>query len=228
MPLLTISLLIPIVLSIVSLFLNFLQFASNLVKSYYYIQSKRRQVLSAPHCSIMVSESQGRLLLIAISTLLGWLYTLAWSLSFWPQTLHNHKKRSVSGLSLDFCSLNFVGFLCYSIYNLSFILSRTVRQQYRDRHEGNENVVRWNDAGFAIHALFLTTAQVLQAIFYQKGRGQRVSLPAKGALVWITAITFGCLAACIARPEKVKWIDFVLLMGYVKLGITFVKYMVSL
>lgn len=174
-----------------------------------------------------MAESQGRLLLIAISNLTGVLYTLAWSLSFYPQSISMAKRRSVSGFSFDFCALNFVGFLSYSIYNLAFILSSTVRDQYRNRHSGNENVVRWNDAAFAVHALLITTVQVFQIIFYKKSRGQKVSIPTRLTLVSIAVASGALIVGCLLLPNKIEWIDFVLWTGYVKLGITFVKFIVS-
>lgn len=53
--------------------------------------------------------------LSTFSTTLGWLYTLSWSTSFYPQTILNHKRKSVSGLSIDFLYLNVLGFACYSV-----------------------------------------------------------------------------------------------------------------
>lgn len=53
-------------------------------------------------------------LAIALSNLCGWLYTLAWSLSFYPQPLLNLRRRSTSGLTPDFPMLNVFGFSCFT------------------------------------------------------------------------------------------------------------------
>lgn len=50
-----------------------------------------------------------------ISEGLGVVYTLAWGLSFYPQAILNYRRRSVTGLSIDFLYLNPVGFACYTV-----------------------------------------------------------------------------------------------------------------
>lgn len=52
-----------------------------------------------------------------ISSVVGWLYFLAWSVSFYPQILSNYRRKSVVGLNFDFLSLNLVGFVLYSLFN---------------------------------------------------------------------------------------------------------------
>ena len=51
------------------------------------------------------------------SSIIGWTYFSAWSLSFWPQVVQNHIRGSVEGLSFDFLALNLLGFSAYSAYN---------------------------------------------------------------------------------------------------------------
>lgn len=64
----------------------------------------------------------------------GWLYFFTWSLSFYPQFLLNWRKKSVVGLSLDYVSLNVMGFICYSIFNIAFFFDPGVQEQYRYMH----------------------------------------------------------------------------------------------
>lgn len=52
-----------------------------------------------------------------ISAIVGWVYFLAWSVSFYPQIYINYKRKSVVGLNFDFLSLNIVGFVMYSLFN---------------------------------------------------------------------------------------------------------------
>lgn len=53
-----------------------------------------------------------------ISNVMGWVYFLAWSISFYPQMWVNYKRKSVVGLNFDFVGLNIVGFILYSFFNL--------------------------------------------------------------------------------------------------------------
>lgn len=46
-----------------------------------------------------------------LASLFGWIYTLAWSLSFYPQPLLNWQRRSTSGTTADFPTLNIIGML---------------------------------------------------------------------------------------------------------------------
>lgn len=61
----------------------------------------------------------------------GWLYFFTWSLSFYPQFLLNWRTKSVVGLSLDYVSLNLMGFIGYSIFNVAFFFDSGVQEQYR-------------------------------------------------------------------------------------------------
>lgn len=47
----------------------------------------------------------------ALSALFGWVYFLAWSLSFYPQFLLNLRRRSTSGTTVDFPMINCLGML---------------------------------------------------------------------------------------------------------------------
>lgn len=56
--------------------------------------------------------------LITISSVIGWLYFVAWSISFYPQIITNYKRKSVVGLNFDFLSLNIIGFVLYGVFNI--------------------------------------------------------------------------------------------------------------
>ena len=56
-------------------------------------------------------------ILYHISTVVGWIYFLAWSVSFYPQIYSNYKRKSVVGLNFDYLSLNLVGFILYALFN---------------------------------------------------------------------------------------------------------------
>ncbi|KDN50054.1 hypothetical protein RSAG8_01389, partial [Rhizoctonia solani AG-8 WAC10335] len=90
-----------------------------------------------------------------ISQSLGWLYFIAWTVSFYPQVFLNARRKSVEGLSIDFVSLNVVGFTSYTIYTTNFFFNEEVREEYRKRHNGYDNSVQLNDVAFAIHVSYL-------------------------------------------------------------------------
>lgn len=46
-----------------------------------------------------------------LSGLFGWVYTLCWSLSFYPQPLLNFRRKSTSGTTVDFPLINCLGML---------------------------------------------------------------------------------------------------------------------
>ncbi|KAJ1967991.1 hypothetical protein IWQ62_001515 [Dispira parvispora] len=157
-----------------------------------------------------------------VSAALGWLYFGAWSVSFYPQALLNYRRKSVQGLSIDFLVYNSFGFACYSLYNITFYASDTVRQQYRERNAGQENLVRFNDVMFAVHAFLVATFTLGQSLVYKRHRHQRLSLVAKTFLVCsglgITTLLIGVTLGVTA------WIDLMYFFSYVKLVVSLVKY----
>lgn len=44
-----------------------------------------------------------------MSSMMGWGYTAAWSLSFYPQPLLNYRRKSTSGTTIDFPFINALG-----------------------------------------------------------------------------------------------------------------------
>ena len=44
-----------------------------------------------------------------LSAVFGWVYTVAWSLSFYPQPLLNWRRKSTSGTTIDFPLVNCLG-----------------------------------------------------------------------------------------------------------------------
>ena len=54
-----------------------------------------------------------------VSDIIGWLYFLAWSGSFYPQSIQNYFNKSVGGFSLEFALLNPSGFFFYSVYSVA-------------------------------------------------------------------------------------------------------------
>ena len=145
----------------------------------------------------------------------------SWSASFYPQPIYNFRRGSTAGLSIDFPTINFLGFVCYAIYTAAFLYSPLIRAQYAARHpQSGEPTVRFNDFAFAAHAV------VLSAIVYSQfwpviwglrvSRFQRISKPMTG-LFWgsimapivVVGIVMSASPDQGNDPSTWAWIDVV-------------------
>ncbi|TKA62021.1 hypothetical protein B0A55_11124, partial [Friedmanniomyces simplex] len=175
----------------------------------------------------------------AISRSCGWLYFLAWSLSFYPQPLLNHRRRTTQGLTPDFPLLNVFGFTCYTVSTAAFLYSPTVKAQYAARHPASpEPTVRFNDLAFGAHALVLcvvTYSQFWPRLWGWKApsdvvrHANRVTLGLLwGGILGIATIT----VMVVVRGEDGRssngagwaWIDVIYSLTYIKLLLTIFKY----
>ncbi|KAK3281185.1 hypothetical protein CYMTET_11011 [Cymbomonas tetramitiformis] len=157
----------------------------------------------------------------AASLTLGWIGFATWSISFYPQVILNWKRKSVTGLSFDFLMINLTKHTCYLLYNAAFILSSTVRAQYRDRY-GHDTIipVTVSDLAFSVHAVTLTVVSVVQCLIYERGT-QRITVVGYGTVIlaWISvAVVFGVVAT------RNKWLWFVNALGLVQNILTAIKY----
>ncbi|PBP27965.1 lysosomal cystine transporter [Diplocarpon rosae] len=169
-----------------------------------------------------------------ISYLFGWIYTSAWSLSFYPQPILNFRRGSTTGTTVDFPTINVLGFIAYFISNAAFLYSPTIREQYAIRNHGLTPAVQFNDLAFAAHAVVLsaiTLSQFAPGIWGFEKRGKaRPSKPILsiffGSLIGV-AIVAAIVASRHDTDAKTGWvaIDVVYAISYVKLIITLVKYM---
>jgi cystinosin len=97
------------------------------------------------------------------NSLFGWVYTLSWSLSFYPQPILNVQRQSTHGFSPDFSFTNVLGFAALTASTAAFLYSPVIRQEYADRHPGSpEPTARFNDLAFAAHAFLLTVITATQ------------------------------------------------------------------
>lgn len=181
-----------------------------------------------------------------LSSMIGYTYVTAWSLSFYPQLLLNLRNRHTQGLSRDFCYLNVVGFLCYTIFNLSMAYSPTLQGQYAARHNGQRIHIAPNDIAFAIHALLLSTVWVLQIWYYNHLRtpppnhltssssspsqfASKVTLLAITTIIVVISI-YAILILILPTSSShtltswVNWLDFMYTLANIKVAITVVKY----
>lgn len=159
--------------------------------------------------------------IVYISSVFGWIYFIAWSISFYPQIYTNFKRKSVVGLNFDFLALNFIGFLLYSIFNIGLFWIPTMQAEYFSRHPRGLNPVLVNDVVFSLHAMFATSITIFQCFIYERAE-QRISITARGIVGVFTLIVV--IAAGLAWGNIVHWLDFLYYCSYIKLTITLIKY----
>jgi len=156
-----------------------------------------------------------------ISTIVGWVYFVAWSVSFYPQIWDNFKRKSVIGLNFDFVGLNIVGFTLYGCYNVALFWIPSVQEEYMARHPRGVIPVQANDVFFPLHAVWACAITILQCIIYERGN-QTLSKPCLAILAGIAL--FVVIILILALASVIVWLDFLFYCSYVKLGITLIKY----
>ncbi|KAE8383966.1 PQ loop repeat-domain-containing protein [Aspergillus alliaceus] len=181
-------------------------------------------------------SSQVEMFIKALSRLLGWIYTICWSASFYPQPITNFQRSSTFGLAIDFPTINVLGYICYTGYTAAFLYSPAIRRQYAARYpRSEESTVRFNDFVFAVHAVILsiiTYTQFWPIVWgFNVSRFQRVSKPVAGmfwgCVVAVTILIFIVLGQSPDGgydPSTWAWIDVVYSLSYVKLLVTITKY----
>jgi uncharacterized protein with PQ loop repeat len=102
-----------------------------------------------------------------LATVVGWVYFVIWSASFWPQNISNFRRKSVVGFNLDFAALNVTGFLFYSIFNSGLYFSPKVQALYEEAFPRSEIPIEFNDVVYAYHAAFATAITLVQCYVYE-------------------------------------------------------------
>eukprot|EP01024_Parvocaulis_polyphysoides_P001439 TRINITY_DN10383_c1_g1_i1.p1 TRINITY_DN10383_c1_g1~~TRINITY_DN10383_c1_g1_i1.p1 ORF type:complete len:378 (-),score=46.01 TRINITY_DN10383_c1_g1_i1:246-1280(-) len=125
-----------------------------------------------------------------ISSIIGWTYFSAWSISFYPQVYTNFMRKSVVGLSLDFQLLNLLGFACYSCFNCVLFWDVNVQKYYLKTHPGKSIAVQINDIFFALHAFAICVVIIIQCLIYERGNQKfsNVAIGATGIVVFGASI----------------------------------------
>ena len=154
-----------------------------------------------------------------VSNVLGFVYFIAWSLSFYPQVMLNYERKTTVGLSAEFIHLNLAGYIVYSLYNCLFFFDGALQQEYRDAHGGQNILVESHDVMFAVHGLCLTLATMCQ-LYYYDGRKQLPSRVTQVLFVAMLAIP----AVWYARVAPALPLDLVYFMSYEKMFVTVAKY----
>lgn len=159
-----------------------------------------------------------------VSSVFGWTYFFAWTLSFYPQVLLNYMRKSTIGFKSDKLVYDFIGFSCLSVYCYAFRYVSSVRESYKDKHDGNSPTVQLNDVAFGFHGLLLTLIQIYQVVKYN-GMHQ---VPTKhcliGSGVTILIIVFYLLLCIFVDSSVFIIINWLYFVSFVKIGVTLIKY----
>ncbi|GAB6031655.1 hypothetical protein CHUAL_009413 [Chamberlinius hualienensis] len=175
--------------------------------------------VTAAFCRVEVNVHQ---YLDVLDDVIGWIYFVAWIISFYPQIWINFRRKSVVGLNLDFVSLNILGFSCYSIYNLGLYYIKEIQIEYLEQHPHGLLPAQKQDIAFALIALASTIITGIQALVYERG-GQRVSKPAVG-IIGLSLVFLLTISLPLALANIISWLDYLYFFSYVKLAITLIKY----
>ena len=158
-----------------------------------------------------------------VSSIIGYTYFCAWSISFYPQVILNLKRQSTSGLSNEFSVLNVAGFACYATYTLCLFFSPEIRRQYKERNGADAEItVQSNDVAFAVHALILCCIQLSQIVYYRGFDASPLSIYVKIGLA--TLLVVCVVFATLVAEHFSSWLDFLYMLSFVKIIISLVKY----
>uniref|UniRef100_A0A8C1JFK5 Cystinosin, lysosomal cystine transporter n=1 Tax=Cyprinus carpio TaxID=7962 RepID=A0A8C1JFK5_CYPCA len=168
--------------------------------------------LSSNNTHIKSLETRIRFLIVRsnvlfiINQIIGWIYFLAWSVSFYPQIFENQ---------------GFRDFRCVQCWPVLGDVYTGVCEEFLKKDPNGVIPVDANDVFFSLHAVLLTLVYVCQCAIYERG-GQKVSKVAIGLLVigW----TFAFVSLFVAVAQKISWLDYLYYFSYIKLGVTLVKY----
>ncbi|VDI76215.1 cystinosin [Mytilus galloprovincialis] len=175
---------------------------------------------SLEKCFVRITLVHNKALVI-INAVIGWIYFVAWSISFYPQVISNWKRKSVVGLNFDFLAYNLTGFLAYGFFNVGMFWVDSVKKEYADEHPRGINPVQLNDVIFTIHAVFVTIITIFQCTVYERG-GQKISKVS--SFLVIGAWLFILVSLFVTVANVITWLTYLYYFSYVKLGVTLIKY----
>lgn len=156
-----------------------------------------------------------------ISSIIGWIYFAAWSISFYGQFYTNWKLKNVEGYKFDFQVLNFTGFAFYSyIYIIGYFYAK--ENPFENYGLGKVEI---QDLLFAIHAFIMVCCCGVQCLYYPRGKN-KVSNIAWGLVVfyWIQAPLSYLVFNVWELIESSSDFNYILYIGGLKLSISIIKY----
>lgn len=159
--------------------------------------------------------------LSVVAQVIGWVYFVAWSVSFYPQAWENWRRKSVVGLNFDYLALNLTGFIAYSVFNIGLFWIPYIEEEFLEKNPNGINPVNANDVFFSLHALLFCVIYVSQAVLYERG-GQTVSWTARFLL--LIGWAFALISLFVAVANKITWLEYLYYFSYIKLAVTLIKY----
>lgn len=128
---------------------------------------------------------------------------------------------SVTGLSIDYIIASVIGFFCYAVFAVCMYTVEPIRQQYRDIHHGEDNLVAINDVIFAVNAFFVTSVMLVQIGLYRKPneKPSKLGVTTSALIVGFMGVGLG-----LTLGKVWGWLFYIYMLSYIKLGMTVVKY----
>ncbi|XP_044054939.1 cystinosin isoform X2 [Siniperca chuatsi] len=139
--------------------------------------------------------------LSVISQVIGWIYFLAWSVSFYPQAWENWRRKSV--------------------FNIGLFWVPYIKEEFLKRNPNGINPVNANDVFFSLHAVLLCLIYINQAAVYERG-SQKISWTALFLL--LIGWTFALVSLFLAVAKQITWLNCLYYFSYIKLAVTLIKY----
>ncbi|KAI0979540.1 hypothetical protein GJ496_000580 [Pomphorhynchus laevis] len=197
------------------LFLNF----TELGRFNYFVQSSQRLNESVRGYLTVYVYMQKWMVIIA--DILGWIYFVLWSFSFYPQIILNHRRKSVVGLNFDFVYINLIGFALFTIFNCLIFFKGAVQEEYFVLNPHSPLPVEVNDVVFAAHAAALCAITAIQCNIFDKG-DQRIS--AYGYFFIVVSFIVVVLVGILVAAKKFSLLTYIFIFSYIKLASTLAKY----
>ena len=155
---------------------------------------------------------------------IGWIYFVAWSVSFYPQIFENIRRRSVVGLNFDFLAYNLLGFSVYSVFNIGLYWVPYIQDEYHDENPGQLIPVKLNDVIFSIHATLITMVTISTCLFFKRDK-QKVSWFCRiFVILSLLVIVVLAIFTLTGDFKKCTWLNFINWISYIKLAVSFIKY----
>jgi len=153
-----------------------------------------------------------------LSIIIGWTYFSLWCFSFYFLSWEIYKLADVSGLSINFLIINIVGYICYSISNLSGYFQK-------DSPIGTTHL---EDVLFALHGFLFCLIQMWQYKLYRNKNDKNQYLH-KYVIYNHIVLVLLCFLVLILQWTNVidpasKYISILVFLGYIKIYITLLKY----
>jgi cystinosin len=120
-----------------------------------------------------------------------------------------------------------LGYICLSVYSIAMYCVPSIREAYRNRHNGNDPTVLVNDVFFAVHGIALTAFPLMQMAWYD-GKKQMPSMFCFCSVFGTTAVIFVYLFIVLAQDSDSGifcMYNWIYMLAFVKLGVTILKYM---